>query len=450
VSSTLSPAQKSWRARVFAATWLSYFAFYFCRKPFTAAKSAIADEGHFSATTMGDIGAAYLVAYAIGQFLAAGVGGRFGARINVLVGSAVSVLVTLAMGLTMSPGLLAGLVAINGVAQATGWSGNVGTMAAWFHRKERGRVMGVWSTNFTVGSLVSTYVMAAVLHRHAPGQPPPWRDCFTVGAVVLAAVWILYFLFQRNRPEDLGLDPIDEPPDVRAGDVDAAAAQARATTTTEATTTEDAATEATTLFGIPRAAWTNLSLIAAFYFCVKLIRYAIWSWAAFFLKNNYGLDDAAANTYSTVFEVLGIVGVWTAGTLSDRVFSSRRAEVALLLMFVMTAACGALMAFGGQSVVIFAVLLGVVGFSLFGPDALLSGAGAMDVGSKKATTVAAAIISGFGSLGPIVQELVIGRLYDKNSGNLTPIFALLLASSVVALLTMVVAVVRNRRGHRPL
>jgi sugar phosphate permease len=331
-------------------------------------------------------------------------------------------------------------VAINGLAQATGWSGNVGTMAAWFHRKERGRVMGGWSTNFTVGSLVSTYVMAAVLARHAPGEPPPWRDCFVVGAVVLGVVWVVFFLFQRNRPEDVGLAAIDEPVDVRSDDVDARAAQARTTTTDETAT----------FLGIPRAAWTNLWLIAAFYFCVKLIRYAIWSWAAFFLKKNYGLDDAAANTYSTVFEVLGIAGVWSAGALSDRVFGSRRAEVALLLMFVMTAACGALMWFGGQSVTVFAVLLGVVGFALFGPDALLSGAGAMDVGSRKSTTVAAAIISGFGSLGPIVQELVIGRLYDKGGGNLTPIFALLLASSVGALLTMVVAVGRNRRGHRPL
>ena len=224
-----------------------------------------------------------------------------------------------------------------------------------------------------------------------------------------------------------------------------------AATTAPATTgsAPNAATEPA-LWGIPRAAWTNLLLIAAFYFCVKLIRYAIWSWAAFFLKKNYGLDDAAANTWSTVFEVMGIVGVWSAGTLSDRVFGSRRAEVALLLMVVMTAACAALVVFGGQSFVVFAVLLGVVGFSLFGPDALLSGAGAMDVGSRKATTVAAGIISGFGSLGPIVQEVVIGRLYDKNAGNLTPIFALLLASSVVALLTMVVAVARNRRGHPPL
>jgi len=447
MSTTLTEAQKTWRTRVFVSTWLSYFGYYFCRKPFTAAKSAIGEEAHFDATTLGDIGAAYLIAYAIGQFLAAGVGGRFGPRNNVLVGSAVSIVVTLCMGQTLSPGLLAGLVAVNGLAQATGWSGNVGTMAAWFHRKERGRVMGVWSTNFTVGSLVSTYVMAAVLHHHAPGAPPPWRDCFVVGAAVFGVVWLVFFFFQRNRPEHVGLGPIDEPPDVRAGDLDSEAAKERVATTTT-TTTEPAATA--TWFGIPRAAWTNLLLIAAFYFCVKLIRYAIWSWAAFFLKKNYGLDDAAANTYSTVFEVLGIAGVWTAGTVSDRVFGSRRAEVALLLMFVMTAACGALMVFGGQSVTVFAVLLGVVGFSLFGPDALLSGAGAMDVGSRKGATVAAAIISGFGSVGPIVQELVIGRLYDKNGGNLTPIFALLLASSVVALLTMVVAVWRNRRGHRPL
>ncbi len=439
MSSSLSPAHRSWRTRVFIATWLSYVGFYFCRKPFSSAKSALGKEAGFDATTLGDIWAAYLIAYAIGQFLAAGLGTRFGPRRNVLVGSALSIAATLAMGVTLSAPVLAGLVAVNGLAQATGWSGNVGTMASWFHRHERGRIMGVWATNFTVGSLLSAWVMAWVLGRHADSAPVPWRDTFVVGAAVLGVIWLVFLLFQRNRPEDVGLVPIDDPHDARREDVDGEAKKARAVER-----------EATGWLGLSKAAWTNLLLVATFYFFVKLIRYAVWSWAAFFLERNYGLTGAAANTYSTAFDLMGIPGVWVTGWLSDRVFGSRRAEIALLMMLVMTAACGALMLFGGVSVVVFGVLLGVVGFSLFGPDALLTGAGAMDIGSRRAATFAAGIISGFGSLGPIVQELVIGRLYDNNRGDLTAVFGLLLFSAVCALTTMAVAVWRNRNGHPPL
>jgi len=46
----------------------------------------------------------------------------------------------------------------------------------------------------------------------------------------------------------------------------------------------------------------------------------------------------------------------------------------------------------------------------------------------------------------VVQELVIGRMYDSGGGSLEPIFALLLGSSIMATLVMAVMVVRNRMG----
>jgi OPA family glycerol-3-phosphate transporter-like MFS transporter len=421
---------RSWRARVFAATWLSYVGFYFCRKPFSAAKSAIGAEAGFDATTLGNIGAAYLIAYAIGQFLAGGLGTRFGPRRSVLTGMALSICVTLAMGITLTAPILAGLVAINGLAQATGWSGNVGTMASWFHRRERGKVMGSWATNFTVGSLTSAWVMSWVLSRHAPGEPAPWRDTLLAGAGVLGAIWIFFFLFQRNRPEDLGLPPAE----TFAADEETRASVAPA-----------AEGENPRGVLLSRQAWTNLLLIAGFYFFAKLVRYAIWSWVPFFLERSYGLTGSQANVYATAFDLAGIPGVWVTGWISDRYFKSRRGEVALIMMLGMTVACGLLMAFGHVSVAVFAPLLALVGFTLYGPDALLTGAGAIDVGSRRAATFTAAVISGFGSLGPIVQELVIGRMYDAKGGDLTAVFGLLFGSAVLAAAFCGVLVWRNKK-----
>ena len=76
------------------------------------------------------------------------------------------------------------------------------------------------------------------------------------------------------------------------------------------------------------------------------------------------------------------------------------------------AATAALVMFGTSGVWPFTILLFLVGFTLYGPDALLSGAGAMDVGGRYRATFATAVISGFGSSGPVVQELVIARMYD--------------------------------------
>ncbi len=418
MTTLLTAAHRTWRVRVFATTWLSYVGFYFCRAPFSKAKGAIGTATGWDAATLGNIWAAYLVTYAIGQFLASRMGPRIGPRRNVLLGMAVSVTVTLAMGVTLSWQVMMGLVAINGLAQATGWSGNVGTMASWFHKHERGRIMGLWSTNFTVGALTSGWVMALVLDLAS------WQWCFFVGAGVLGAIWLQFYVLQRNRPEDLGLAPIDDP----------------VTEVDEATTPEPT--------GLSRAAWVNLMLVAGFYFFAKFIRYGVWSWATYFLKNNYQLSNSRAALFSTVFDVVGITGVIATGWLSDRYFASRRSEVSLIMLLGMVGATALLMAFGGTSVTVFVILLGAVGFTLFGPDALLTGAGAIDIGSRRLATFAAATISGFGSLGAVVQELLISRMYNARQDGLGPIFAMLFGSAALAAVFCGALVWRNRRGGR--
>ena len=416
----LTPAHRSWRTKVFVSTWLSYVGFYFCRTPFSKAKDAIGDEMTWDAATLGNVWTAYLITYAIGQFLASRMGPKLGPRKNVLIGMALSIVVTLAMGIAPTWPIMAGLVAINGLAQATGWSGNVGSMAGWFHKHERGRVMGAWSTNFTVGALASGWVMAGVL------RIADWRLCFYVGAVVLGAVWAQFYFFQRNRPEDVGLAPVDDPE----------------TPEDESKVVEPDAPG----IGLSRAAWTNLALVAGFYFFAKFIRYGLWSWAAYFLSHTYGLDKSHAALYSTVFDLVGIPGVFVTGWISDKYFGSRRSEIALIMMLGMMVATALLMAFGGTSVAVFVVLLGAVGFTLYGPDALLTGAGAMDIGSRRLATFAAATISGFGSIGAIVQELVISRLYNPSQDGLLPIFAMLFGSAVMATVFCGILVLRNRRG----
>ena len=427
VHAPLSRAHRTWRTKVFVATWLSYVGFYFCRKPFSAAKAAIQDETGWSATTLANIYAAYLVAYAIGQFLASDMGTRLGPRRNVLLGMALSVGCTIAMGVTLDPWLWAGLIAVNGLAQATGWSGNVGTMAGWFHKHERGRVMGMWSTNFTVGALTSAWVLGWVLSLHGKGEASPWRWCFFTGAMILAAIWIQYFFLQRNLPEDVGLPAIDDP----------------VTALDESKTPEP---KMVGIGGLSRKAWINLFLISGFYFNAKFVRYAVWSWATYFLVKNYALSNAEANVYATAFELGGLPGVFLTGWLSDRYFKSKRAGVALIMMIGMTAATGGMIMFGSSGVWPFTILLFLVGFTLFGPDALLSGAGAMDVGGRHRATFATGVIAGFGAAGPVVQELVIARMYDSKGGSLGPIFTLLFASTALATVFCAALVWRNRRG----
>src|ERR1041384_7246854 len=128
MATPLTREHRTWRVRIFASTWLAYVGVFFFREPFSSAKAAIGTEYGWDATTLGNIWAAYLIAYAIGQFVASWMGTKLGPRKNVLLGMAISISVALAMTTASSVSLMSGPAALLGVAQATGWSGNVGTI----------------------------------------------------------------------------------------------------------------------------------------------------------------------------------------------------------------------------------------------------------------------------------------------------------------------------------
>lgn len=425
MSTALDARTRSWRTRVFVATWVCYVTYYFCRRPFSVAKSSLGKELGLDATQLGDIGAVYLVAYAIGQFAAGVLGQRLGQRTTLLAGMATTAAVSLAFGLAPSSGLFWIAMGINGLAQATGWSGNVGIMARWFGHHERGRVMGTWATCFTVGAITSTWFASWTMGLWG------WRAAFTCGAVVLVLSMVVTATWSR-LPDRLHVQPI--PPGEEGGEADPAGDLA-------------AAAARPGLLGLSREAWGAVVLVGGFYFFAKLVRYAIWSWVPFVLERNYQLTGEAAGYYSTAFDLAGIPGVWFTGWMSDRFFGSRRAMPALIMVIAMTGATGLLLACAGAGVGAFALLLALVGFSLYGPDALLTGAGAMDIGRGRQATLAAGLISGIGSMGPIVQELVVGRLYDAKGGELGPVFALLFGSSIAAALFCVALVRRGKTAR---
>jgi len=385
------------RVQVFASTWLSYVGFYFCRHAFYVLKPELTRDLGIDAAALGDIGMVYLIAYTLGQFVSAAIGERTGPRLLLLSGMAISAATNVVFGFANNFWTFAAFMALNGLAQGTGWSGNIGTMARWFRRRERGTVMGFWATCYQVGGALAKGFAAFVLGVAG------WRWSFWGASLVLAGVWLVFLLLQRNRPEDAGLPPLDDP--------DEPASEAGAT----AAAPDDA----------EGARWSRqlvltVAIAGVAYFFIKFIRYTLWSWGTYFLNLNFGMETEDAGYVSAVFDVAGFLGVIVAGIVSDRVFRGRRTQTSLLLLLGMVAATGVLWAAGGQSLTVFVVSFGLIGFTLYGPDSLLSGAGAMDAGSRRHALAAAGIINGLGSIGSVAQEPVIGWLYEAGVRGLDP------------------------------
>lgn len=406
---------KIWRWRIFAATWLTYAGLYFARKPFSIVKANLGDAHAWDTEALGALGAFYLIAYTIGQFIAGAAGQKWGPRLVLLSGIALSIAANAACGITNSYALFAVFVTLNGLGQSTGWSNCVGTMGQWFRKDERGRVMGVWATNYQVGGMLANGLAAFALGAWG------FKYSFFAGSLALLVVWVFVYFNHRNKPSDVGLEDIDE----------------------EVLEIDENGDEVAEV-AWPRAVVLNIAIVGVFYFFVKFIRYAIWSWAPFLLQKNYGLDGDDAGYISTVFDAAGILGVIACGWLSDRVFNSRRALTSCVFILGMVVSCVLLYTVGSNSVWLFAVCMGMIGFTLYGPDALMTGAGAIDVGAAKRATVAAGVINGMGSVGAVVQELVLGRMLKTQSVEY--VFGTLLFSALAALACLAYLLWRGARG----
>ncbi|MSP91830.1 MAG: MFS transporter [Myxococcales bacterium] len=421
---------RAWRWKVSLATWLCYVGYYFPRKPFSIVKGDLGTALHFDSEMLAWIWTTYLIAYTIGQFVSGAVGPRFGPRLMLLVGMGVCAVTAVATSFANQFAWFVTLMAVLGLFQATGWSNAVGTMAAWFHRGERGTVMGVWSTCFQVGN-----VAAAVLASWVLGWAG-FRAPFTAGALAMMVVWVVVYFYQRNRPEDVGLPPVRDPAAARPA-------------SDPATSVDPTASRAEPSDGPVRwdtSTWITVLLVGVAYFGMKFIRYALDSWAPYFLKLNFGLSGEKAGYVSTLFGIAGIVGVVASGWVSDRWFGGRRALLSFVMILATLAATLAMFTVGTTGVVAFSATIALVGFALHGPDALLTGAGAMDIGKGLGAVRAAGIISGIGSAGSVVQEIFIGKLYKSSGGDIAPVLVSLFGAALLATVCIGTIVWRNRRG----
>jgi len=307
---------------------------------------------------------------------------------------------------------------LNGFAQATGWPTVVGTIGNWTKRTERGTLMGLWGTCYQLGGVAANMWAAFWLARQGT------KGAFLAASAVLFLVWFLVYFFQRNRPEDVGLPPVEDAPEEPQIDEKTGAEVSPWT----------------------RALIINIGLIGVFYFGVKFIRYALWSWTPFFLESNFGMAADDAGYLSTLFDLAGFAGVVVAGYMSDKFFNGKRAFPSFLMLVGMMLGCAGLFMAGGASIFAFGACLALIGFMLFGPDSLLSGAGAVDIGSPRTAVAAAGIINGTGSLGAVVQELVVSRLYEQNPGDITPVFATLWIASIFSMAILAILLWRNKTG----
>lgn len=416
------------RLQLFVATWLSYAGFYFCRKVFGVVKGPLKAVLHIDDLGVSHLFTAYLTSYMLGQFITAWLGRRFRSRTLLIGGMGLACAANFALGALLRLGPSAYVLALvamaaQGAAQATGWSANVALLANWTRRAERGRVMALWGTCYQIGG-VAAKSSAAFLFGWLGLAWSFWGSAF-----VLLLILLLFLRWGRESPESVGLPPPEAPAPTPAEAAPAASASGAPPADAEP---------------VSGRALRLIITMGLIYFSFKFLRYALDSWCALVLAERFGLSTTRAGYLSTIFDLCGFLGVYVGGWASDRC-GGLRTPIIFAMTLGLFLATLLLYFFGLSSVLGFVVLLGLVGFFALGPDSLLAGAGAMDVGPRRQAIIAAAIINGLGSVGPIVEEPVIGWLMTTRGGLDAVLLLLVGIATLAAVSTGLFWLVARRR-----
>ncbi|POX37756.1 MFS transporter [Streptomyces sp. Ru73] len=384
-----------WRRQIFAVTWIAYAGFYFVRQAFSVAKLGILDDplvsGVLTEQVLGVLDAVYLAAYAAGQFLWGMWADRFGPRVVVAGGMAGAVVAACAMGLSSAVLVFGGAMVVQGLAQSAGWAPLCKNMGSFFAVRERGRVLGIWSSNYAFGGLAAPPFLGWWAYEVFGS----WHAAFFAGAVTLAVVLALFLVFQRNTPQDVGLpDPNRTEEEPTAG---APAAQPRQ--------------RALTLYREALRDRMVLTLGAA-YFLLKPARYAILLWGPVIVSRRLPeVGKVGATLIPVAFGVAGVLAPILIGWVSDTLFRSRRVPpcvLALALLTVVLALFMPLTATGSAAVML--AVLAVIGLAVYAADAMISCVAAVDFGTAGGAGTAAGLVNGCGSVGAILGGLLPGFL----------------------------------------
>ena len=391
----LSRRQIHWRRRIFALCWLSYAAFYFGRKNLSVVWTSMEKDLDLTATHYATIIFVYSLIYAIGQFLNGFLSGSFGPRKIVSIGLFLASIVNFTLGIWFASGVLIFLAGLNGYAQSTGWSGLIKNMTPWFVRTERGIVMSWWATCYVVGAFLATIFATYVAFDMNFLSQIGWKRGFIFPSLIIFVVACLYALFTRNNPKEINLSPI---------------------VADKYNLTSEGLQAQKELIGI-LIRKTALWVYASCYFILKLTRYAFLFWLPIYLEKGLHHSKNFSGYASSAYELIGFFGVIIAGYASDKFFKSDRFGIASIMLFLLAISCllHPYLATFGKYITISSIAL--IGICTYGADAIISTAGAMDVGGKKGAAITSGIINGIGSIGQMLSGFIVVYINQQFGWN---------------------------------
>lgn len=381
------------RSRMLWGSIIAYGLYYFARKNISVALPLLSRDLGYTNKQLGVLGSLLYVSYAVSKASFGFLGDRVDPRRFMAVGLTISALLNIGFGLSTSLFALGAFWLLNGVFQATGAPPSAKICVRWYSVSERGTKWGLWNISHQAGGGLILVIAGGFASLFG------WRGAFLGPALICIAGALFIALVIRDRPESLGLPPIelyrDDP---------------------EARGTDDSQVEQQS-FGslVLRRVLLNpqLMLIALGSMCVYVVRYGTLDWTTKYLVEVKKQKIARASTISSLIEFVGIPGMLLAGLASDRLFDARRAPICVFYLLGLAAAVAAFYFVPGGHDVLDAVAVSAIGFFTYGPQMLLAGVAAADACGAQVAAAAVGITGLMSYIGAIISSLGTGVLIDR-------------------------------------
>ena len=379
---------KRFQWSTFLAATLGYGMYYVCRLSLNVVKKPIVDEGVFSETELGIIGAVLFFTYAVGKFMNGFLADRSNINRFMSTGLLVTALVNLCLGFVHSFILFAVLWGISGWFQSMGAASCVVGLSRWFTDKKRGSFYGFWSASHNIGEAMTFIIVASIVSALG------WRYGFLGAGLVGLIGALVVWRFFHDTPQSKGLPAVNAPEKKKEMD---------------ALETEEFNRAQKAVLRNP-AIWI-LALSSAFMY---ISRYAVNSWGVFYLQAEKGYSTLDASFIISISSVFGIVGTMFSGVISDRSFGGRRNIPALIFGLMNVFALCLFLLVPGVHFLMDALAMMLFGLGIGVLICFLGGLMAVDIAPRNASGAALGVVGIASYIGAGLQDVMSGVLIEGN------------------------------------
>lgn len=411
---------------------MSYAFLYMARYNLVVSKNALGTM--MSKEDFGIIFAAGTTTYALSFFLNGPLVDHIGGKKGIIIATIGASLMNIFMGIatylflhnqisTKPVIIFSILYSLNMFFQSYGAVSIIKVKAYWFHVRERGIFGAIFGTLISFGAYFAFDWGRAIADASKlvmTSEPTFFqsiiRKLFVVDLGNTDAVWLVFFIpaillifwalmdivFIKDSPAHAGFDEFD-PHDAAS---------------------DDDYEHAPTTLGLIKKILTHPVLIIVGFveFTSGVLRNGVMQWYLIFAKDvPQAGAEVIVNNWGLGLALSGILGGFTAGIVSDKIFHSRRGPPAVAFNIIMAIASTimALSLFSSPLIVGISAL--VMNFAVIGVHSIMSGTAAADFGGKKATATASGLVDACVYFGSGLQSISLGYLVSKN-WQLWPMF----------------------------